>query len=278
MQGYIKDHRKELNSDIWLMPPLYHRVWQWLKYQVNHNDAEIPMSDGTKLLIRKGQHLSSVRKISKGVSWYERGILHEPNLKTITRILTWLVNNQMITVSRGLKNRQYTLITVLNWETYQMPDDPPKTGSPPADGKTPKEAKKKKDKYPEDNSYYKMAIYFYNQVSASAKAEGLSHLIIKADLQKWADDMRKLIEIDKQDKRLARDVMDWVTQDSFWKKNILSAKKLREKFAQLALKMQDSKNQKQPVQQQTTDIRDKEIEFQQWVANGGDPNEFNWGK
>lgn len=27
-----------------------------------------------------------------------------------------------------------------------------------------------------------------------------------------------------------------------------------------------------------SDPRDKEIEFQQWIANGGDPDEFDWGK
>jgi hypothetical protein len=227
MQGYIKDHRKELSSDIWLMPPLYHRVWQWLKYQVNHNDAEIPMSDGTKLRIRKGQHLTSVRKIARGVGWYERGIWEEPNPKTIDSILKWLVSSHMITISRGLKNRQYTLITILNWTLYQV-DDENNIGPPPAEGKVPGEPKKKKDKYPEDNTYFKMAKYFHKLVSAVAKAEGLSHLIIKADMQKWADDMRKLIEIDKVDKHLARDVMVWVTQDNFWKTNVLSAKKLRE--------------------------------------------------
>lgn len=71
MQGYIKDHRKELNSDIWAMPPLYHRVWQWLKYKANHDDATIPMADGTKFWIRKGQHLTSVRNIAQGVGWFE---------------------------------------------------------------------------------------------------------------------------------------------------------------------------------------------------------------
>jgi hypothetical protein len=277
MQGYIKDHRKELSSDIWLMPPLYHRVWQWLKYQVNHNDAEIPMSDGTKLRIRKGQHLTSVRKIARGIGWYERGIWEEPNPKTIDSVLKWLKNNNMITISKGRGNRQYTLITILNWEVYQVTEEQG-TGPPPAEGKPPKEPKQKKVKYPEDNTFYKMAVFFHKKVSEVAKAEGLSHLIIKADMHKWADEMRKLIENDKVDKRLAKDVMDWVTKDSFWKTNVMSAKKLREKFSELAIKMKASQNQKQPIQLQRTDPRDKEIEFQRFLEKGGDPNKFDWGK
>ncbi|MEJ9151044.1 hypothetical protein [Bacillus smithii] len=275
MQGYIKDHRKELNSDIWMMPPLYHRVWQYLKYQANYIERYIPMSDGSKLLIKKGQHLTSIRKIARGVGYYEKGLWHEPNPKTIDTILKWMEKNNMITIDRG--NRQYTLITILNWDLYQATDEDKETADD--DSKTPKAPKKKKSavKYPEDSTYYKMAQYFYQRVAAVAKAEGLSHLIIKADLQKWADDMRKLIEIDKVDKRLARDVMDWVTTDSFWKTNVLSAKKLRDKFSELAIRMNASQKPKQSIRQQR-DPRDKEIEFARWVQEGNDPDEFDWGK
>jgi phage replication O-like protein O len=145
----------------------------------------------------------------------------------------------------------------------------------PAKKKTPD---KKTKIYPEDSSYFKMAKYFFGRVAAVAEAEGLNHLILKADLQKWSDEMRKLIEIDKQEKHLVRDVMDWVTTDSFWKTNVLSAKKLRDKFGELALKMKSSnspKRTKTPVQ---TDSRDKDIEFQRWLAEGNDPDAFDWSK
>jgi predicted RNA-binding protein with RPS1 domain len=122
-----------------------------------------------------------------------------------------------------------------------------------------------------------MTTYFFDKVSVVAKEAGVEHLLKKANLQKWSDEFRKLIEIDGVDKRLAKEVMDWVTKDDFWKTNILSAKKLREKFSELAIKMKGSKKPKQPAQQQQRDIRDKDIEFQRWVAEGNDPNEFDWG-
>jgi phage replication O-like protein O len=132
--------------------------------------------------------------------------------------------------------------------------------------------------YDEESSYFKMALYFFDKVSAVANEAGVQHLIKKANLQKWADEFRKLIEIDGVDKRLAKEVMDWVTQDSFWKTNVLSAKKLREKFSELAIKMNAAKKPKQSTQpqQKQKDIRDKEIEFQRWVQEGNDPNEFDW--
>ncbi|PIC80524.1 hypothetical protein CSV75_01655 [Sporosarcina sp. P18a] len=131
-------------------------------------------------------------------------------------------------------------------------------------------------KYDEDNTYFKMAIYFHKRVSQVANDAGIAHLIKKSNMQTWADDMRKLVEIDMVDKQLARKVMDWVTEDSFWRTNVLSAKKLREKFMDLAIKMNAEKQPMQP--KNIYDPRDKEIAFQQHLQNGGDPNEFDWSR
>lgn len=118
MAGYIKDHRKELESDVWLMPPLYHRTWQWLKYNVNHADNEIPMRDGSRMLIKRGQRLTSIRDIAKGISWYEGRKYKEPNPKTVSAILDWMIKTNMIEITRGQGNREYTLITLVNYEVY----------------------------------------------------------------------------------------------------------------------------------------------------------------
>ena len=123
MQGWIKDYRKELESDIWLMPPLYHRTWQWLKYKVNHMDREIPMRDGSRMLIKRGQHLTSIREIAHGIGYYEGRKWREPNPKTVSSILEWMVKAGMISIERGRGNRQYTLITLINHDVYQGDDD-----------------------------------------------------------------------------------------------------------------------------------------------------------
>ncbi|WP_019377697.1 DnaD domain-containing protein [Virgibacillus halodenitrificans] len=123
MKGYIKDFRKELQSDIWMMPPLYHRVWQYLKYMVNHKENKVPMRDGSFMTIKQGQHLTSMRKIANQVGYYEQGAWKEPNPKTIKSILTWLEKQNMISISNGDGNRKYTLITLLNWELYQSTNE-----------------------------------------------------------------------------------------------------------------------------------------------------------
>jgi hypothetical protein len=49
--------------------------------------------------------------------------------------------------------------------------------------------------------------------------------------------MRLLNEADKRDWETITAVTNWSQQDNFWKANILSAKKLRQKFPQLLAKM-----------------------------------------
>lgn len=97
---------------------------------------------------------------------------------------------------------------------------------------------RKRPEYPEDSTYYKMAVYFKGKIDEMAAAEGLTHLTDRTNLQTWADDFRKLVELDKQeDRELIKSVMDWVVKDDFWKSNILSAEKFRDKFPRLVIEM-----------------------------------------
>lgn len=94
---------------------------------------------------------------------------------------------------------------------------------------------RKKRTYDQNSDYMKLAKFLQKQI-----------LINKPDfkqpvIQTWADDMRKLVELDKRDKHDVALVIKWCQQDSFWSTNILSAYKLRKQFDQLYLKMQASK-------------------------------------
>jgi hypothetical protein len=57
------------------------------------------------------------------------------------------------------------------------------------------------------------------------------------NLDAWANEMRLLNENDKRDESRIRRLITWCQQDNFWKPNILSPGKLREKFDQLELRM-----------------------------------------
>ncbi|WP_428909439.1 replication protein [Niallia sp. Krafla_26] len=194
----------------------------------------------------------------------------------VDKELDVLIERKIISVHGVGPRRGRILGFNKNYEEWG--DKPPEQEEVETKKKEVKPKKQKILKYDENNTYYKMALYFHGLVSAVAKDAGVEHLIKKANLQSWANDFRLLVEKDGVSKRLAKDVMDWVTKDDFWKTNVLSAKKLREKFGELAIKMnaaQKPKQQKQQPQQQN-DIRDKEIAFNKWIAEGNDPNAFDW--
>lgn len=190
----------------------------------------------------------------------------------VDRELTALIDRKIVKVieigSKGARvmsfNKDYK-----EWEDKERNDAPVPF---PVKEKKPKQKSVKK--FDEENTYYKMAIYFFERVEKVANDAGISHLIQRSNMQTWADDFRKLIEIDKVDKRLAKNVMDWVSVDSFWKTNILSAATFRKQFAQLAIKMnaQNTPAKPKPVK----DHRDKEIALQKWISEGNDPDEFDW--
>jgi len=63
----------------------------------------------------------------------------------------------------------------------------------------------------------------------------------KPNLNDWADEIRKLREIDKQPLEVIEKVIKWCQDDDFWYKNILSTTKLRKQFPKLLVQMNEKK-------------------------------------
>ncbi|OPG98966.1 hypothetical protein B2I21_07360 [Chryseobacterium mucoviscidosis] len=102
--------------------------------------------------------------------------------------------------------------------------------------------KKKEPKYSEDNVYYQMAVHFRTNVDEMCKREGIKNGTAKANMEKWADQFRLLVEDDEQtDLDLIKSVMDWVINDDFWSVNVRSAATFRKKYVQLVLVMKQKK-------------------------------------
>lgn len=60
----------------------------------------------------------------------------------------------------------------------------------------------------------------------------------------WANEFRLMRERDNREAKEIKDVIDWCQADPFWQGNILSPKKLREKFDQLTIQMKSKKGAK----------------------------------
>lgn len=131
--------------------------------------------------------------------------------------------------------------------------------------------KKKRQHYGDDSPFLKMAQYLLKQIRAWKP-----DYVLRGDLQKWADECRKLVELDKRSKVDIKQVVDWATQDAFWQSNILSAKKLREKFDTLQAQMKQKRNHgdssfSDPRETKRQQAMDMQIAMNRWISAGFDP-------
>lgn len=92
------------------------------------------------------------------------------------------------------------------------------------------------NRYADNSEYMKLSKLLFDLI----KQRNPKHK--KPNFQRWADDIRKLSELDKQSTKDIEKVIRWCQQDSFWKNNILSPVKLRKQFDQLTLKMNSNRN------------------------------------
>ncbi|SLJ98362.1 MULTISPECIES: helix-turn-helix domain-containing protein [unclassified Paenibacillus] len=122
-------------------------------------------------------------------------------------------------------------------DTPLLSDDSSKSNKGKRGTKTPK--------YNEDNIYYQMAIRFRKNVDDMCVREGIQNGTAKANMEKWADQFRLLVETDEQtDINQINEVMEWVVYDDFWNVNVRSAATFRAKYVQLVLVMKQKKKQK----------------------------------
>lgn len=78
---------------------------------------------------------------------------------------------------------------------------------------------------------YKLAAYLLSKIRE------LDRKAREPNLQLWAMDIDKMIRLDKRSPAEVKDLIDFAHSDSFWRSNILSASKLREKATALTAKM-----------------------------------------
>ena len=124
-EGWILIHRKLQESRIWTAPnqPFDKRsAWVDLLLLANHTDVET-LFDYKPLTVKRGQYLTSVRRLAQRWSWSKDRTL---------KYLRLLESEQMI---HRESNNQRTLITIVNYEFYQYEQDTDKdtgmdTGSP----------------------------------------------------------------------------------------------------------------------------------------------------
>lgn len=112
MIGWIKLHRKILDSNLWHSKEPFgvRDAWIDLLLLANHADRKI-LFDGEPYVVKRGQHVTSMRKLSERWGW---------GIKKTRKYLLTLEEEQM--VHRESTNR-HTLLTILNYSKYQGSDE-----------------------------------------------------------------------------------------------------------------------------------------------------------
>lgn len=145
----------------------------------------------------------------------------------------------------SISTNRNRLITITNWELYQSNNEKPTsklTGNRQASDKQVTTNKNDKNDKNDKNIYSSEIIRM---------AEKLKSLILEnnpgartpKDLTKWQSEFDKMKRLDKRTDEQIYAVMEFSQTDPFWKSNILSAKKLREKFDTLILQKDRNKPQ-----------------------------------
>lgn len=236
MTGWVKLHRELLDKPIWeASTPEQKTILITILALANHKEREWEWR-GQKFKARAGQFVTSlpslVEKSGKGVS--------------VQNVRTALKRFEKLGFLTDESTNQNRLITIVNWGIYQgqeseITDD--LTGNQQATNRqlTPnknvrkKEGKKKdsnrKQVYDEDSPSYKIADFFYKEILRNNPGHK------EPNMQAWADDIRKMIELDKRDKSEVSRLIRWVQQDSFEMANVLSPAKLRTRYDALVIKM-----------------------------------------
>ena len=93
---------------------------------------------------------------------------------------------------------------------------------------------KNKKIFETDSDPYLLAKFLENNITENNQKFPKS----ESQRQRWAKDFDLMIRRDKIDADDIAEVIKWCQRDNFWRSNILSGKKLREKYQQLKMRME----------------------------------------
>lgn len=257
-QGWIKFHRKILENEIWRDITTF-RLFTLLLLKASHRDGV--KINGIEL--KRGQYIRSYSKLVEDLEYKEKRGYKRVSKSTILRSIKKLVSEGIVSIN---ETDNGTLFTILKYQEYQWFDSDSEklneTVNEPLSKRNRndietktiiKELKnaeeyintscRKSKTYDQVSVHYQLALRLLNRIKENFPGYK------EPNLQKWSNDIRLMMERDNRTEKQVAYLIDWCQQDSFWKSNILSPSKLREKFDQLAIKVKSDKSKQSGEQQ-----------------------------
>jgi hypothetical protein len=237
-KGYIKLWRKFRDNPLWREKRKFSRVEAFLDMLLSANGmTKTVMFDGRPLLIKRGQLLTSERKLKDRWGWS----------KTKTRLFLFYCQNSDRSIKVNSDHKK-TIITIINYGVYNPLTKPEKTTETDERKTTERPLKDhrlaltNKDKTknnlsPEIFSLVDLLIEKMKQNDPKAKIPKT-----QKQREKWANDFRLLVEKDKRPIEEIKRVLEWCQADSFWRTNILSTRSFRNQYPKLRLRMMEEQS------------------------------------
>lgn len=232
----MKLYRELIKKPIWKQStPEQKTVLITLLCMVNHDTEEWEWR-GKKFICKPGQKITSLQNIANEAG---KGI-------SIKNVRTAIERFEKLEFLANESTKQSRLITVLNWELYQSAEEKRQSKRQRGGKGVATNKNDKNDKNIKNKEYSSEIIRM---------ADRLKFLILQnnpgaktpTNLTKWQSDFDKMKRIDNRTDEQIFAVMEFSQIDTFWKANILSAGKLREKFDTLLLQKDRPKPQQKPT-------------------------------
>ena len=283
-KGFILLSRNIIESEVFASQKLL-KIWVWCLCKSNFKDRSVPLKIG------RGE---TIVKVSRGSFIFGRHKAEEELFidgSTIYKAIKQLEKLEMISI---VSNNQYSIITVNKYNEYQDSESyKVATKEQPSNNQVTAEEQprnttntlKQDNKDNKDNNinnsllseikisdveisqviYFEIALAFQNLFIKNLKEKNAPAANQeKAKYKAYVDPIRLMMTVDKVTKEQITKVYKYLgsIEGEFWKSNILSTSKLREKFQQLLLKSQENGKSKLTDKAEfiklTNEIRDRD--------------------
>lgn len=245
--GWIKLHRKIRDNAIFNDPYLF-RLWIICLTEATYRKRDQVVGK-QMVCLEPGQFVTGRFQLEQ---LFNKGLSGEQQISAVS-LWRWLKNLENAEFLNIKSNNKFSVVTIENWAFYQQEliaseqqNEQQMINKRSTDDQqaiTNKKVKKVKNNnkdscpkrsriYDESSEPYILAKYLRNRIlrwkpNAMVPDESPDGLFT------WADEMRKMLDLDNRDKHDISLVIKWSTEDSFWQPNILSAGTLRKQFDKL---------------------------------------------
>lgn len=260
MTGWIKLHRKLFENPIYTNANML-KLWIHCLLKASH--AEHDQLVGNQMVkLKPGDFVTGRNALAEE---FNKGAKPDEYVSAIT-LWRWMKNFEKWEMMNIKTTTKFSVISILKWHEHQQ-DEHQMNSKRTADEqrvntnknvKNDKNDKKsnlrRKQVYDTDSPYFILADFMFKEIQKNNPNHKLP------ELQKWADEFRRLVDIDKRDKKEVSQLIRWVQQDSFEMTNVLSPAKLRKRYDELILKMKRQPKQGQVIQMPTRPVKEFKLD------------------